>query len=84
MKRILRLAVSVMMLSATLMAAQNSQTFYLATVPGKHLDRIRLRRDIEDGRNFAADAVLSEVDLLDSSPFDTQSHDSWLKRKCTQ
>jgi opacity protein-like surface antigen len=31
MKRILRLAVSVMMLSATVMAAQNSQTFYLAT-----------------------------------------------------
>lgn len=31
MKRILRLAVSGMMLSATVMAAQNSQTFYLAT-----------------------------------------------------
>jgi hypothetical protein len=31
MKRILRLAVSAMVLSATVMAAQNSQTFYLAT-----------------------------------------------------
>ena len=31
MKRILRLAVSAMMLLATVMGAQNSQTFYLAT-----------------------------------------------------